>query len=92
MDATAPGVTSTQTAYAGERVLAAEGGYCQAYNLLLTAQWMLVVPRYARDFEGLVGVNGFGFVGMLLAREEAGVEAIEQSGPLNILRSVTFAA
>ena len=32
---------------------------------------MLVVPRVARDFSnGLVGVNGFGFIGMLLVRDK----------------------
>jgi ATP adenylyltransferase/5',5'''-P-1,P-4-tetraphosphate phosphorylase II len=50
----------------------------------------MAVPRSERDFEGLVGVNGFGFVGMLLAREEAGVEAVRRNGPLQVLKAVSF--
>lgn len=35
------------------------GEWC-AYNMVLTSQWVLAVPRVQQTFEGLVGINGLG--------------------------------
>lgn len=40
--------------------------YCQAYNLIMTASWMMVVPRQHGSFEGLIDVNGLGKFGFML--------------------------
>jgi ATP adenylyltransferase C-terminal domain len=34
--------------------------FCDAYNLVLTEQWMMVVPRTNGKFEELITVNGLG--------------------------------
>ena len=64
--------------------------YCQAYNLLLTPHWMLVVPRTERVFEGHVDINGMGFAGMLLARDAVGMDAVQRHGPLEVLKAVAY--
>jgi ATP adenylyltransferase C-terminal domain len=34
--------------------------FCDAYNLILTEKWMMVVPRTNGKFENLITVNGLG--------------------------------
>ena len=34
--------------------------FCDAYNLILTEKWMMVVPRTSGKFEDLITVNGLG--------------------------------
>mmetsp|Transcript_18994 Transcript_18994/g.28714 ORF Transcript_18994/g.28714 Transcript_18994/m.28714 type:complete len:160 (+) Transcript_18994:105-584(+) len=57
------------------------------YNLLMTPEWMMVIPRTQREFEG-VDVNALGFAGLLLTRGEAPAQAVRQWGPLHILNGV----
>lgn len=59
----------------------------QPYNLLLTRRWMLVVPR-SREYWNRVSVNALGFAGSLLVRNQDELQAVRDSGPLAILRSV----
>lgn len=61
-----------------------------SFNLLFTRGWMLVVPRSARRFRG-VSVNSLGYVGAMLAKSRAGREALEELGPLAILRGAAGA-
>lgn len=63
--------------------------YNGAYNLILTQEFMMVVPRSKGNFEGIVSVNSFGFLGMLLAPTVEAYEAIKHHGPLSILKAVT---
>lgn len=58
------------------------------YNLLLTRDWMLFVPR-VRAHWGRIGVNGLGFAGCLLVRGAEQLEALRQHGPLSVLRDVS---
>jgi ATP adenylyltransferase len=58
------------------------------YNLLLTRRRMWLVPRTQDSVEG-IEVNGLGFAGALLARDEAQVELIRRIGPIEVLRRVT---
>jgi len=66
---------------------------------------MMVIPRIERDFEdGLVSVNGFGFIGMLLVKDndkdkdqgsdkdEKGVKGLmeRKGGPMAVLKAVTY--
>lgn len=60
---------------------------------------MMLVPRAQKDYVGTtasVGINAFGFLGLLLARDATGLEAIQaagsdtDSGPMAILKAVTF--
>ncbi len=61
-----------------------------AYNLLVTPEWLLVVPRHLEDWEG-ISVNSLAFAGALLVRNEAQLEQLRILGPLNLLKAVTFA-
>lgn len=57
------------------------------YNLLVTRQFLCVVPRRREHF-GPVSVNALGFCGVLLARDRAELDVLRASGPLEALRSV----
>jgi ATP adenylyltransferase len=59
-----------------------------AYNLLLTRQWMLLVPRIA-ECCGSISVNGLGLAGALLVRDAAERERLKSLRPMNVLRAVT---
>lgn len=58
------------------------------YNLLLTKDWMLAVPRRRECHEG-ISVNALGFAGSLFVREREQLGLIESVGPLNVLQAVT---
>jgi ATP adenylyltransferase len=57
------------------------------YNLLVTRQFLCIVPR-RRECFGPVSVNALGFWGVLLARDRAELAALRAAGPLHALRSV----
>jgi len=57
------------------------------YNLLVTSQWMLLVPRQQEQFESLP-VNALGFAGSLFVRNPAQLEQLKQLGPLALLCQV----
>jgi len=58
------------------------------YCLLVTQQWMLLVPR-SHEFYGEVSVNSLGFAGCLLVRRPEDLELIRKTGPLELLKSVS---
>lgn len=64
-----------------------EPGAPKPYNLLVTREWMLFVPR-AREKHGPISVNALGFAGSLLARDESELALIRERGPLGILEDV----
>ncbi len=57
------------------------------YNLLVTREWMLVVPRSYADFQS-ISVNSLGFAGALLVRSQEQMNIIREQKPLTILRHV----
>lgn len=57
------------------------------YNLLMTPDWMLVVPRSCGAYRE-IEVNALGFAGSFVARGEEELATIRASGPLAILRAV----
>lgn len=59
----------------------------QPYNLLITRDWMLVVPRTQESVAG-ISVNSLGFAGALLAKNEAELEQIRAIGPMALLTDV----
>lgn len=61
-----------------------------AYNLLLTRQWMCVVPRSQERFED-ISINSLGFSGALLVKNPAQLEKLRQVGPMTALSKVGFA-
>lgn len=61
-----------------------------AYNLLVTRQWMLAVPRSQESYQG-IPVNSLGYAGSLLVKTEADLDRLKQIGPMHLLRRVGVA-
>lgn len=66
----------------------AEGRQSGPYNLLLTRDWLLVVPR-SREHAGGISINGLGFAGSLFVRDEGELGIVRQAGPMTLLQAVT---
>ncbi|CAM3229387.1 ATP adenylyltransferase [Corallococcus sp. ZKHCc1 1396] len=62
-------------------------GATSPYNLLVTRDWMLLVPRSRAEHLG-VNVNALGFAGSLLVRTPEQLSAVAALGPLELLRQV----
>jgi ATP adenylyltransferase len=60
------------------------------YNLLVTREWMLLVPRSVECFEG-ISINALGFAGALLVKDAQELEVLKMHGPMTALQAVTFA-
>ncbi|WP_320824317.1 DUF4922 domain-containing protein [Reinekea sp.] len=59
----------------------------QACNLLITRQWMLVVPRTQASIDGLA-INSLGLAGALLAKNLQDLALIRRLGPMTLLGQV----
>lgn len=70
-----------------EMGLEAEGA---TYNLLVTREWMLLVPRTRERFEGVM-INALGFAGGFLVRNEQDVALLREVGPMRVLQGVSGA-
>ncbi len=57
------------------------------YNLIVTRQWMLMVPRSQSSYQG-VPVNSLGFTGALLARDHDQLQRVKELDPMTILQQV----
>ena len=60
----------------------------RAYNLLMTREWMLAVPRVREAWES-ISVNALGFAGALLVRSDDELERLRRVGPMTLLRQVS---
>ena len=58
------------------------------YNLLVSRQWLWMVPRSRPGVDG-VGVNALGFAGTFLLKHASQIESLKAIGPLELLRAVT---
>jgi ATP adenylyltransferase len=74
----------------GVEGIARAGGIRQSrpYNLLVTREWMLVVPRTREGIAG-VPVNALGFAGAMLVKDDAGLGELKRRGAMEILRLVS---
>ncbi len=63
------------------------GPQTHAYNLVITRNWMFVVPRRQDSYQG-ISVNSLGVVGSLLVRDQAQLEHLRQLGPMRVLEAV----
>jgi len=61
----------------------------QPYNLLVTHEWMLVVPRARDRFEG-ISINSLAFAGSFFVRDAAHASAIAAAHPMSVLASVAI--
>ena len=59
------------------------------YNLLITHEWMFVVPRSRDRFEG-ISINSLAFAGSYFVRDAAHAHIIVESRPMFVLRSVAM--
>ncbi len=59
------------------------------YNLLLTRQWLLLVPRSEENFEG-ISINALGFAGALLVKDAAQLAILRKQGPMTALQRVAL--
>jgi ATP adenylyltransferase len=59
------------------------------YNLLVTRQWLLLVPRSQDCFEG-ISINALGFAGALLVKDAAQLEILRTRGPMTALQRVAL--
>lgn len=57
------------------------------YNLLVTRQWLLLVPRSREFFEG-ISINALGFAGALLVKDAAQLDILRKHGPMTALQRV----
>jgi ATP adenylyltransferase len=57
------------------------GPYC----LLVTREWMLLVPRAVEFFEG-ISINSLGYAGALLVRDRQQMETLKKRGPMEALK------
>ncbi len=56
-----------------------------SYNLLVTREWMLLIPRERHEVEG-IPVNALGFGGALLVRNRQQLAELRRRGPFDLLR------
>lgn len=59
------------------------------YNLLVTRQWLLLVPRTQEFFEG-ISINALGFAGAMLVKDTAQLEILRKHGPMTALQHVAL--
>ena len=67
-------------------------GKLSPYNLLMTREWLMVIPRTREcwEHEGRkISINALGFGGCLLVRSPELIDVVESAGVFSILRSVT---
>lgn len=76
-------------AHAGiARVAAADGARQSApYNLLVTRDWLMVVPRVREHADG-ISINALGYAGSLFVRDGAELARLRSMGPMRALASV----
>lgn len=64
-----------------------ETGKAGAYNLLVTREWMIIVPRSHESFQS-ISVNSLGFAGALLVKDRQQMQILKDFTPLGVLESV----
>ncbi len=61
------------------------------YNLLLTRQWMIIVPRLSAQAAMDIPINALGFAGIILLRDESQEQLVCSQGALSLLAATCFA-
>ncbi|HEU4683127.1 MAG TPA: hypothetical protein VFS39_01315 [Nitrospira sp.] len=74
---------------AGLSVDASAGSHAptEPYNLLMTRQWILIVPRSRECFEE-ISINALGFAGAFLVKNAQQLATLRRVGPMTALREV----
>ncbi len=58
-----------------------------AYNLLVTRDWMMMIPRSQESFAS-IAINSLGFAGTFLVRKQTQLNLLKELKPLTILKNV----
>jgi ATP adenylyltransferase len=67
-----------------------DGDYQSApYNLLLTSDWMLLVPRTQDAYQG-ISINSLGYAGSLFVKDLNDLDRVRHMGPLSLLKAVSI--
>jgi ATP adenylyltransferase len=61
----------------------------QPYNLLVTHEWMLIVPRSRDRYEG-ISINSLAFAGSFFVRDAKHANVIAAAHPMAVLKSVAM--
>ncbi len=69
--------------------LAANADPMPPCNLLLSRQWLLLVPRRCEKWQG-ISVNALGYAGSLFAADRAHIDRLRALGPLALLQAVAL--
>ena len=64
------------------------GKQADAYNLLATREWLLIVARSQGEFQS-IGVNSLGFAGTFFVRDRDELTLLKKLTPLKILENVS---
>lgn len=65
-----------------------DSSIAQPYNLLMTDEWMIIVPRRKEHFEG-ISLNALAFVGALLVKDEEQALHLKNAGLTQALKEVS---
>ena len=58
------------------------------YNLLMTSEWLMVIPRTCGRFQS-ISVNSLGFAGLLLVKNREDYQKLQAATPSQVLKAVT---
>lgn len=57
------------------------------YNLLITSEWMLLIPR-SKEYFDTISINGLGYAGSLFVKNAQQADLMEKHGPMSVLTDV----
>jgi ATP adenylyltransferase len=60
------------------------------YNLILTREWMMLVPRSVEFYES-ISINALGFVGALLVQNRQQLQLVKRCGAMSVLKQTAIA-
>lgn len=88
-----PAEAANETLDLYQQLLSAAGvagstGHPRPYNLLVSRDWMLVVPR-TREHFGQISLNALAFAGALLVRDQQQMDFLKNEGPMQALIHTT---
>lgn len=61
-----------------------------SYNLCMTTEYMMIVPRAAKKFKDLIGINSCGYMGLVLCKDPDTYKKVKEVGILNILSALAL--
>jgi len=80
---------SAQAVAVYRALLEQAGAVTAPYNLLMTRDWVMVVPRRTERFEK-ISLNALAFAGSLFVKNDAELALLKRGGPMSALRAVAL--